>query len=278
MGEARVWVGGLPTGIEEEEIQKEFERYGEVEKVDVKSSTRDVFAFVKFNKTSDAEYAIEKLDQQQAFGVKIVVRMSQSSGPKSRQQRQDRSRDRSPRRSPPRRSPPRRSPPPRRGDSRDRDRSRGGGAGRGGSRDVRDRDDSRRDDRRDDRSRSRGRDDDRHGRNRSRSRVRSYGDDKGKGKGKGGTVPKGGYKITVENLPDDMSWHELKDLGRNYGDSVTFSRTFRKGSAFCGLIEFKEKEDADKAVRELDRRLIEGCRDKLRAFHGDDRDGSTRRD
>jgi len=274
---ARVWVGGLPKGIEEEEIEKEFARYGEVEHVHVRSSTKDVFAFVMYKKTSDAEYAIEKLDQNQAFGVKIAVRMAQSSGPKSRQQRPDRSRDRSPpRRSPPRRSPPRRSPPRRREESRERDRSRGGGGGRGGSRDVRDRED----DRRDDRSRSRGRDDDRNGRDRSRSHGRSKGYDKGKGKGKGpgGTVPKGGYKITVENLPDDMSWHELKDLGRQYGDSVTFSRTFRKGDMFCGLIEFKEEEDADKAVRELDRRRIEGCRDKLRAFHGDERDGTTRRD
>ena len=41
-------------------------------------------------------------------------------------------------------------------------------------------------------------------------------------------MQKGDFKITIENLPEDMQWVELKDLGREYAEDVTFSRTYKK--------------------------------------------------
>lgn len=38
--------------------------------------------------------------------------------------------------------------------------------------------------------------------------MNGYGGIGGKGMGK--------YKITLENLPDDMTWAELKELGKQY--------------------------------------------------------------
>jgi len=68
----------------------------------------------------------------------------------------------------------------------------------------------------------------------------------------------GNYRITIENLPLDMGWLELKDLGLEYGSSVTFSRTYRRGSVQYGMLEFADAQDARRCVEELDGRRIEG--------------------
>lgn len=79
----------------------------------------------------------------------------------------------------------------------------------------------------------------------------------------------GRHKITVENLPDDMTWVELKDLGREYGRSLTFARTFQYRRVLCGMLEFQDRGDADVVFRELDNRRIEGAKQRLRVSHGD---------
>lgn len=89
-----------------------------------------------------------------------------------------------------------------------------------------------------------------------------------KGGGKGGK-PMGRHKLTVENLPDDMSWQELKDLAIERGPSLTFARTFQYRNVHCGMVEFQHREDAEAVFRELDDRRIEGSRDRLRVSYGD---------
>lgn len=66
-----------------------------------------------------------------------------------------------------------------------------------------------------------------------------------------------------------MSWLELKDLGKEYGDSVTFSRTYRRGSVFFGMLEFGEESDARRTIAELDGRRIQGGTVPMRAYEGD---------
>mmetsp|Transcript_145192 Transcript_145192/g.251407 ORF Transcript_145192/g.251407 Transcript_145192/m.251407 type:complete len:288 (+) Transcript_145192:115-978(+) len=86
----------------------------------------------------------------------------------------------------------------------------------------------------------------------------------------GGNKPEQGkYKITVEGIPDDMTWKELKDLGRDAGTSLTFARTYRSGSTNYGMLEYGDKQDADAALRELDNRRVEGSKDRLRSHWGD---------
>lgn len=83
-------------------------------------------------------------------------------------------------------------------------------------------------------------------------------------------VPVGRHKITVENIPEDMGWLELKDLGRDIGPSLTFARTFRLGrNGYCGMLEFRDRQDAEAVVRELDGRRVEGSQERLRASRGD---------
>merc|ERR1711920_724232 len=78
-----------------------------------------------------------------------------------------------------------------------------------------------------------------------------------------GNIPKGRHKITIENLPDDMTWLELKEIGRDYGPSLTFSRTYQRGRVNYGLLEFSDGRDANTAIKEFDGRKIDGCRETL---------------
>lgn len=66
-----------------------------------------------------------------------------------------------------------------------------------------------------------------------------------------------------------MSWMELKELGGQFGRSVTFARTFRQNGAFCGMIEFSSADDADAALSKLDNRRVSGSNGRLRVTAGD---------
>lgn len=87
-------------------------------------------------------------------------------------------------------------------------------------------------------------------------------------------IPVGRHKITVENLPDDMSWTELKDLGKDFGPSVTFAKTYKVKGIYYGMLEFQAREDADTAVRELDHRRVQGSNLRLRAYFGPGPEGA----
>lgn len=147
-------------------------------------------------------------------------------------------------RPPPRRDPPPRrsnsrdrgpAPPPRRSDSRDRGPPPRGGGDRGPP-----------------------------------ERDRGPPERGGKGGyGSGGKPEQGKYKITIEGIPEDMSWKELKDLGRESGRTLTFARTYKSGNRNYGMIEFSKREDADSAVRDLDNRRVQGSKDRLKASMGD---------
>merc|ERR1712046_224326 len=79
----------------------------------------------------------------------------------------------------------------------------------------------------------------------------------------------GNHRITIENIPEDMGWLELKDLGREYGSSVTFSRTYRRGNVFYGMIEFASAKEAQRCISELDGRRLEGGSLTMRVTEGD---------
>merc|ERR1712232_831141 len=84
-----------------------------------------------------------------------------------------------------------------------------------------------------------------------------------------GPIRRGRHKITVENLPADMGWSELKELVKDHGPSLTFARTFEYRNTYCGMVEFENREDAEAVFRELDNRRIEGGKDRLRVCYGD---------
>ena len=50
----RIWVGGLESRTTEQHLEDVFGEYGPVTEVRIRSTTRDVFAFVQFTQHSDA--------------------------------------------------------------------------------------------------------------------------------------------------------------------------------------------------------------------------------
>lgn len=73
------------------------------------------------------------------------------------------------------------------------------------------------------------------------------------------------YRVNIENLPDDMGWVELKDLARDFGPSVAFSKTFFVGNVNTGFLDFKDLVDAEKVAQELDNRRVQGSAVRLKA-------------
>merc|ERR1712232_721769 len=56
----------------------------------------------------------------------------------------------------------------------------------------------------------------------------------------------------VENLPEHLSWQDLKEFGAHYGSSLTFARTYTDDLGICcGVLEYQEREDAAWAMHEL---------------------------
>lgn len=71
-------------------------------------------------------------------------------------------------------------------------------------------------------------------------------------------------QIKVSNLPSDMTWQELKRLGGDYGNSVSFARTWRENDGVSGILEFTDKRDAEKVISSLDGKRMEGSDSRLR--------------
>lgn len=79
----------------------------------------------------------------------------------------------------------------------------------------------------------------------------------------------GQHRITIENIPEDMSWLELRDVGTDFGATVTFSRTYQRGETFLGMLEFADLSDARRVMSELDGRRMEGATIPMRVREGD---------
>jgi len=203
----RVWVGGLAERVKEQDLEDVFGRYGKLDSVNIRSSRRDVFAFIEFKREVDALKAISELDQSFVRGNRVKCHWAQFKGRRS-QEKSYRDRD------------------------RDRDRGR--------------------------RSRSHSRP--RRERRRSRSREKRRRRSRSRGRRGGRGVPRGEYKIEIENIPRDMTWMDLKGLGRRYGghDSVTFARTWDEGRTHMGIIEFSNKNALRDTFKELNGHRING--------------------
>mmetsp|Transcript_10015 Transcript_10015/g.22457 ORF Transcript_10015/g.22457 Transcript_10015/m.22457 type:complete len:450 (-) Transcript_10015:51-1400(-) len=169
--ENRVWVGGLPQNVKEDELSEAFGACGTVTKIQIRHSQIDTFAFVSFADRKGYDKALATMDQSKFFGqpmkVNVVIQKGEEGG---RSSGRDRDRDRGDRDD---RGRDYRDRSRRREDSRRPSRRRDDDRGyRGRSRSDRDRTPPRYRDRDRDRSRSRSRDRDRGSRDRDRDRDR----------------------------------------------------------------------------------------------------------
>lgn len=252
---ARIWIGGLPEKISEAQLRSKFERFGQIVWVRIRSSARDVYAFVQFAEAKEARLACYEMDQKPDFGagrggvMKVSMakpteaeaqllrhagRVSRSPRRRSasRQRYQSPSRSRSRSRSSPRRSRSRRSFSGKdpRGASRD-----GGKGGRGLLR--------------------------------SRSALPRIG--KGDHEGGKGHEGKGKHKIKairvrIENLPPDFTDKELRDLGSAYGKLVHVRIWTYQTRTFANIM-YDSPDEAMKALIALHDRKVAGWSEALKA-------------
>ncbi|KAJ7572052.1 hypothetical protein C8J56DRAFT_967927 [Mycena floridula] len=89
---------------------------------------------------------------------------------------------------------------------------------------------------------------------RPRREPHGGGDDRGHGGPRSRRPP--GIRILVQGVSRDTSWQDLKDFGRECG-SVTFADIDRD-VAGQGILEYTSREDADRAIKELDGRDLRG--------------------
>lgn len=188
-----IWLGGLPRGIEDEDITKFLKGYGSVRHIRVRSSPKDIFAFATFADTRDGKDAVKDLDQRRFLDSDNVVQMRESTTQRPQRDQMRYDQDSKP-------------------EKHDR---RGGSVNR----------------------KSAGR-----------------------------------FRIKLSYLPPDMSWGELKDIARTFGESIKYTNVFVERGVTCGIIEFVSKEDADRAIKALDNRRMDGHEDRIKASKEDDWD------
>ncbi|EEQ99346.1 Arginine/serine-rich-splicing factor, putative [Perkinsus marinus ATCC 50983] len=284
---SRIWVGGLPSDVREVELEDRFGKIGRVTDVKICQSSRDTYAFLQFDTEGAAAEAIEDVDQTKFGGFTIKVAHATRQSSESRRPYGSYNRDW------------KRpsygggrwggnysgggySSGYRRGYDRREGSSSGGGEdwyrgdSRGGRRDDYGRDITTRRDYPDysppsSRSRPAERqgswDRDGGGRRVGGDDGVSFYDDKEmprSGRHGGTAGGRGALQLKLENLPEDMSWQELKQLGKDYGSSCSFARTFREGRVCCGVLEYTDPAQVEEVLKSLDGRRIQGCPDRLR--------------
>lgn len=76
--------------------------------------------------------------------------------------------------------------------------------------------------------------------------------------------PRVRYPVIVNNIGRGICWQELKDFGRLAGDVVFCD--LDKSKRGRGFIEYLDQESADRAVRDLDGREMNGCVVSVRSY------------
>lgn len=93
----RLFVGGLPYSVTENQLKEIFSKFGEVDSVDVildrYTNQSKGFAFVDMKKDEEAKDAINKLNNSEVGGRKIIV--SEARPREERQSFNDRGNNRS---------------------------------------------------------------------------------------------------------------------------------------------------------------------------------------
>lgn len=258
---SRVWVGGLPSNVEEASLKEKFGRFGKIEFVVVRRTQRDTYAFIQFFSAENARTAVMEMDQSAVFSKECQGTASRDHDSLERRGTVVKVALAKARTDP-------------KGGLGGAARGGSGGRRRSGSRSS-GRSRSRSSGRSRSRSRSRSRDGSRsrsHGRSRSRSRSQSKRSGSprrsasrprvDKEKGPGGRARKV-IRLRIERLPPDFTEQELSDLGAGFGD-VVYVRMWRYKEVTYGNLIYKTFDEAVKAMAKLHGRKVAGWSETLR--------------
>lgn len=81
-GNSTVWVGGLPKDIMEKELEEQFDKFGDIADIRIKTGgSGPPYAFVQYKYAEDAQKCIEEMDKETAFGVPVKVECEGKKNP-----------------------------------------------------------------------------------------------------------------------------------------------------------------------------------------------------
>lgn len=85
----RIWVGGLPTDVSEEDLKKLFGDYGPIAKIRIVHKERDTYAFIDLPDSKMCQKAIDEVNSSKALGPVMRVNWAKRYGepPPNREQR-----------------------------------------------------------------------------------------------------------------------------------------------------------------------------------------------
>lgn len=82
-------------------------------------------------------------------------------------------------------------------------------------------------------------------------------------------------RIYVSNIPYEYRWQDLKDLFRRVVGTVEFVELFvdeNNKARGCGIVEFKDAENVQKALDKMNRYELSGREIVVKEDHGEERD------
>ncbi|KAJ6636494.1 Myelin expression factor 2 [Pseudolycoriella hygida] len=82
-------------------------------------------------------------------------------------------------------------------------------------------------------------------------------------------------RIYVSNIPYEYRWQDLKDLFRRVVGTVEFVELFvdeNNKPRGCGIVEFKDAENVEKALEKMNRYELSGREIVVKEDHGEERD------
>ncbi|XP_033162275.1 myelin expression factor 2 isoform X2 [Drosophila mauritiana] len=82
-------------------------------------------------------------------------------------------------------------------------------------------------------------------------------------------------RVYISNIPYDYRWQDLKDLFRRIVGSIEYVQLFfdESGKARgCGIVEFKDPENVQKALEKMNRYEVNGRELVVKEDHGEQRD------
>ena len=86
----KVYCGGLPAAITEEQLTELFGKFGKISNIEIKNPPRPpAFAFIFFDVKEEADKAIAELHGSEMEGLKLRVELSVSKGPKALREDRD---------------------------------------------------------------------------------------------------------------------------------------------------------------------------------------------
>ncbi|EDV44354.1 uncharacterized protein Dana_GF16058, isoform A [Drosophila ananassae] len=82
-------------------------------------------------------------------------------------------------------------------------------------------------------------------------------------------------RVYISNIPYDYRWQDLKDLFRRIVGSIEYVQLFHDESGKargCGIVEFKDPENVQKAMEKMNRYEVNGRELVVKEDHGEQRD------